>query len=124
MSKTLTDLQKEVYETVKNNGFYIKWNRARNILRRHGSGKLCLTYFIAQEYLIDLSEFDLMHSEISEASEEIRNKDREKAIIELAGLVIRVLCYCENQGFNLEKYIISENKRNKTRKMYHSRIVI
>jgi hypothetical protein len=116
------ELQKRVSSDLKEHGnFYNKWNSARQVLENHY--KITETWQ-HQEMLIDLAEFDLMHSEISEASEEIRDGNREKAVIELAGLIIRVMCYCENQGFDLEKYIISESERNKTRPKLHGRKVI
>lgn len=125
MSKSLAELQKECFNQVNDKGFYIKWNRARNILRiHHTTIDVMKDNFEKQEYLIDLAEMALMDSEIAEAMEEIRNGDRIKAVTELAGLVIRVLSYCENQKFNLEDYIISELERNKKRELYHSRMVI
>lgn len=122
----LSTIQKECFKIVKDKGFYDKWNRARNILRlAHSNNDFPVESFSAnQEMLIDLAEFALMDSEIAEAMEEIRNGDRTKAVTELAGCVIRILCYCENQKYNLEEYIISELKRNETREKYHGRKVI
>lgn len=110
----LSNIQKMVYDTVVEKGFYEKWNKAREILGYNNP--LCL--------LIDLAEMALMHSEISEAEENIRDGNRELAIVELAGLVIRVLSYCENLGYDLQKYILSENERNKKREKYHGRKII
>jgi hypothetical protein len=117
----LKELQKTVFEVIKEHGFYDKWNHNKEILY---NANINIDDFLAQPKLIDLAQFDLMHSEISEASEEIRNNNTEKAVIELAGLVIRVLCYCENECYDLEKYILSENERNKLRPKFHGRKVI
>lgn len=121
----LSEIQKIAFNQVNNKGFYLRWNRARLILEYHHSNNdIPESFDKKQSYLIDLAEMGLMHTEISEAMEEIRNGNREKAVIELAGCVVRVLCYCENQKFDLEKYILSELERNKKRELYHGRIVI
>ena len=111
------ELQKEVYETVRSKGFYDKWNRARTILFKEGWKENL-------DWLIYLAELELMDTEISEAAEEVRNGDMDKVIKELAGLIIRVMSFCENLGVNLETVIILENERNKTRPINHGRKVI
>ena len=63
----------------------------------------------------------MFHSEVIEAREEIRNIDKEKMAKELAGLCTRIMCLARNQEIDLEKYIVMEDERNKTRKPLHNR---
>jgi NTP pyrophosphatase (non-canonical NTP hydrolase) len=70
---------------------------------------------------VTLAELALVHSEVSEAHEEIRNIDKETMAKELAGLWIRIMCLAENQEIYLEKYIVMEAERNKTRPLLHNR---
>lgn len=73
----------------------------------------------------------LMHSELSEALEELRNKDykindtyfkNEKPEgfgIELADCVIRIMDTCEYYGIDLEEMISIKSNYNKTRSYRH-----
>ena len=108
-----TKLQKLVYEPMLKHGFYEKWRLAKVILKRSVDPDL--------ERMIDLAELALMHTEISEACEEVRNMDDETLAKELAGLQIRLFNFANFREINLEKYVIAENERNKTRPVLHGR---
>ena len=106
-------LQKTVFEPMLKHGFYEKWAKAKEILKK--------SPFPDLERMIDLAELALMHTEISEACEEVRDMDDEKLAKELAGLQIRLFNFANFRGIDLEKYVISENERNKTRPVLHGR---
>jgi NTP pyrophosphatase (non-canonical NTP hydrolase) len=110
MKVEYSKLQRIVYEPMLKHGFYNKWAKARDILKKY---KL--------DGMVDLAELALMHTEISEACEEVRNIDKEATAKELAGLQIRLFNYANFRGIDLEKYVISENERNKARPVLHGR---
>ena len=65
----------------------------------------------------------LMHSELSEALEELRKKEVnwKKVGTELSDCVIRIMDFCEARGINLEKKIKNKIKKNKKRKYKHGK---
>ena len=109
----LSKLQKIVFETFVSKGVYSKWNKARNILKKSDEPNLT--------GIVTLAELALVHSEVSDAREEIRNIDKEKMAKELAGLCIRIMCLAENQEIDLEKFIVMEDERNKPTLPLHNR---
>ncbi len=65
----------------------------------------------------------LMHSELSEALEALRQKDKSKNNVgeELADCCIRIFDYCFAKNINLEKEIINKMKINKKRPIKHNK---
>jgi len=72
----------------------------------------------------DLAELGLIHTEISETMEAVRDGDEEHMAEELAGIVIRVLNFASRHNINLMEYITEEFKRNTNRPFLHGRKVI
>ncbi len=62
-----------------------------------------------------------IHSEVSEASEAIRDNDFAGFAEELADIFIRLVNLCEVQGVNLEEEIISKYNKNLNRPYLHGR---
>ena len=64
----------------------------------------------------------LMHSELSEALEAMRNNDGKAAISEeLADCCIRIFDYCGKKRINLEKALSKKIEKNKTRPYRHGK---
>jgi len=62
-----------------------------------------------------------IHSEVSEASEAIRDNDFEGFAEELADIFIRLVNLCEVQGVNLEEEVITKYNKNLGRPYLHGR---
>lgn len=64
----------------------------------------------------------LMHSELSEALEAMRNHgEKENIAEELADCCIRIFDYCGARGINLEEALRKKIKYNKTRPYRHGK---
>ncbi len=65
----------------------------------------------------------LMHSELSEALEELRKKDCNMRLVgeELADCVIRVMDFCGARGIDLEEEILKKIKKNRKRPFKHGK---
>lgn len=63
----------------------------------------------------------LMHSELSEALEDLRRGRDNHVGSELADCMIRVMDFCEARGIDLEKEILKKIKKNKKRKYKHGK---
>jgi len=63
----------------------------------------------------------LMHSELSEALEDIRHDNWKHVGEELADCVIRIMDFCEARHINLEKEILKKVKKNKKRPYKHGK---
>lgn len=61
----------------------------------------------------------LIHSEVSEACEALRNGDMAGAEEELADVIIRVLHVAEKNGFDMEKAVWDKHKKNIERPYRH-----
>lgn len=61
----------------------------------------------------------LVHSEVSEATEAIRHRDRENFDEELADVVIRVASIAHGLGTDLETVIAAKLAKNRTRGLHH-----
>lgn len=104
--KTISELQTQVHQLAKEKGWY------------DGTPPS------------SLERLALVHSEISEAVEEVRkgtepiytNPGSEKPegeLIELADAVIRIMDYCGSKGWSLEGAILLKHEFNKTRPYRH-----
>lgn len=99
----IKELQKAIHQNAKKHGW---WDNERNPLEIHM----------------------LIVSEVSEATEEVRNdkepyyeKNRkpEGESVELADAVIRIMDYFEHKGWDLEDIIIKKHEYNKSRPYKH-----
>lgn len=61
----------------------------------------------------------LVHSEVSEACEEVRVGDRKKFETELADIVIRVLSLSAALNINIEQAIVNKMEKNRAREVRH-----
>jgi NTP pyrophosphatase (non-canonical NTP hydrolase) len=61
----------------------------------------------------------LVHSEVSEATEAIRHRDRENFDEELADIVIRVASIAHGLGTDLQSVIAAKLAKNRTRGLLH-----
>ena len=62
-----------------------------------------------------------IHSEVSEASEAIRDNNVEGFAEELADIFIRLVNLCEVWGINLEEEVIKKHNKNLNRSHLHGR---
>ena len=65
----------------------------------------------------------LMHSELSEALEELRKPNCKMKLVgeELADCIIRILDFCEGRGINLQTLLEKKIKKNKKRPYKHGK---
>lgn len=72
--------------------------------------------------LYSIIKLDLIHSEVSEATEALRDGNIEHVGEELADIVIRTMDLAEYLGINLEKLIEEKHKVNETRPIKHGKL--
>lgn len=91
---TINDLVSEAYTTAKEKGW---WDYSRQALEIHA----------------------LIHSEISEATSAVRDKNETHELEELADAIIRIADYCGYKKWNLENALIRKMSYNKKRSYRH-----
>lgn len=78
-----------------------------------------LNVITASETLKLCTHMALVHSEVSEATEAIRHRDRENFDEELADVVIRVASIAHGLGTDLEAVVAAKLAKNRTRGLHH-----
>jgi len=109
---------KILYSEYEKNGFEDFWN-----------GKLFLNSLnpvqtIKLYNILDLAEFGLVNTEVSEALECIRNNDYYNLGLECADVIIRVLNFCTRKNIPIEKRLFEKAKINYEREKKHGRKLI
>ena len=66
-----------------------------------------------------LTHMALVHSEVSEATEAVRNRDAENFREELADTIIRVASIAYGMGIDLEAAIVAKLAKNRERGLHH-----
>jgi len=102
--KGFNRFRKVVYEEYKDNGFAEFWNNHKD--------------------LGDLAEIGLIHTEVSEAQESIRDNNYHNLSLELADIIIRVMNFASRKGINLEKFLVQKATENMDRPKKHGRVLI
>ena len=99
----LKEIQKLVFTECNKNGYTKMWNDA---------GKIG-----------DIAEMGLVTTEVSEALEELRNKETNNTHLaeECADIVIRVMNHMSRKGLDLEQAILAKHERNIQRGKLHGR---
>jgi len=97
---------KLIYSEYVKNGFEEFWNKNED------------------KGLSDLAEVGLIHTEVAEAQESIRNNDYYNLSLECADIIIRVLNFCTRKGIPIEKRLWEKSKINKKRQKKHGRELI
>jgi NTP pyrophosphatase (non-canonical NTP hydrolase) len=107
----LKELQKLVFKEYVSNGYYEEWTD--KFVDDNNQRKL------------DIAELGLITTEVSEAIEEIRNKDidMKHLAIELADIIIRTLNFASRKGQDMEQSIQYKHEKNLKRKKLHGRKV-
>lgn len=70
---------------------------------------------------INAEKICLMHSELSETLEALRDGDRDQEEEELADVVIRVLDYAHARGFSMGRAVNAKMAKNRDRPHLHGR---
>ena len=101
----LSEIQKLVYEECEKNGYVKMWNE-------HGK-------------VGDIAELGPIQTEVTEAQEEIRNKqtDFTHLGIECADIIIRTLNFMSRHNLNAEAFIKAKHNSNMNREHLHGRDV-
>lgn len=73
----------------------------------------------------DITEMALITTEVSEAIEDLRQKEinKEHLAEECADIVIRVMNFCNRKKIDLEKAIIDKNEINSKREFRHGKAI-
>jgi len=100
---TFTELQKLVYEEYVKNGY-------DSVMKQHGE-------------IGDIAELGLICTEVSEAIETVRKKER-GIQEELADIIIRVMNFATRHNIYLEPTIVIKHIKNMKRGKYHGNPVI
>jgi hypothetical protein len=106
----LNTIQEKVYREYVRNGYKKMWNLTRS--------------FKGQK-IRDIAELSLVTTEVTEAIEEIRNRNTniDNLGFECADIIIRTLNFMTRKGLNANNYIITKSKKNLLRKKLHNRDV-
>lgn len=70
---------------------------------------------------INAEKLALIHTEISEATDALRACDRDQEEEELADAIIRILDYCHQRGYSMDKAVAAKNAKNRDRPRLHGK---
>ncbi len=113
-------LQLKVREEYQKNGYLDIWN-----FEGYNLQDLDATATKSIQARFDIAELGLIVSEVSEAMEEVRNKEPSTALLafELADIIIRTMNFASRKGIDLESFIIEKHQKNMKREYLHDRRV-
>ena len=99
------DVQQTVYDEYIKNGYLDEWV--------HPDFK--------QQWKNNLAEAGLIHTEVTELQEAIRDFNTEKITLECADIIIRTMNLCSRMGILLYEGIITKHHENLRRGRLHER---
>jgi hypothetical protein len=105
---TLDELAREAYLNSKLKGFH-----ERDFITNGNFG--------IRNPSIDGERLALIHSEISECLDSLRDGNDEGAEEELADVIIRVLDFSESKGWSMDKAVANKMAKNKHRERLHGK---
>ena len=108
----LTEIQDLVYTEYIKNGYKEKW-----------TSKPYLGINSPQQKISDLAELGLIITEVSEAMEEIREKELNmyNLAIECSDIIIRVLNFMSRNNLEVEPFILIKHNKNMEREKLHGK---
>lgn len=109
---TLDDLAQECHDISKAHGF---WDHA--IVEHDPAEQRAIV-----NPSINGEKIALMHSELSEVLEALRDGDRDQEEEELADVVIRLLDYSHARGFSMDQAVQKKMAKNRDRPRLHGRV--
>lgn len=108
---TIRELQAEAHATARSKGFWSGYNTS------YPDAANTPKYLLSPDETA--AKLALIHSEVSEALECVRNNDRASLSSEMADIVIRVMDLCGGLHIDLETAMVTKMATNKTRPYLH-----
>lgn len=115
---TMDNLAQEIHDTSREKGF---WEHEKIYLPEDPSEPRYAGRAFVTNPSIYGEKIALMHSELSEALEALRDGDRDKEEEELADTIIRILDYSHARGYSMDLSVRTKMEKNKQRPRLHGR---